>query len=325
MTVEPFPLELADRTCPLCASNGESVVTAEANVDPQRLGPSAFASRKLPEYMHHRLVQCASCDLLYANPAPTANALALAYADAEYDSAEESRFASSTYACLLREVLPTLPLQGGALDIGTGDGAFLAELLASGFEDVVGVEPSRAPVAAASSEVKGLIRTGFFRPEDFEPERFRLVSSFQTLEHVCDPLSLCCGAYQLLCEGGALLVVCHNRRALLNRAMGRRSPIYDVEHLQLFCPRSLRSLLERSGFSDIELRPVLNRYPLRYWMKLFPLPDGFKGKLLALVDRGRLGSVPLSVPVGNLAAIGYKRGGAPVDPTEHAHGKDRAR
>jgi SAM-dependent methyltransferase len=156
------------------------------------------------------------------------------------------------------------------LDIGTGDGAFLAQLVANGFDDVIGVEPSAAPVAAASAGVRSMIRTGAFDPRDFTPEQFGLVTCFQTLEHVPDPLALCRGAYQLLRPGGAFLVVCHNRRGVVNRLLGRRSPIYDVEHLQLFCPRSLRSLLQRSGLSDIRLRPIVNRYPIGYWMKLFP-------------------------------------------------------
>ncbi len=38
----------------------------------------------------------------------------------------------------------------GALDIGTGDGAFLAELLRAGYTDVIGIEPSSAPIEAAA-------------------------------------------------------------------------------------------------------------------------------------------------------------------------------
>jgi SAM-dependent methyltransferase len=129
------------------------------------------------------------------------------------------------------------------MDIGTGDGAFLTELLDAGAREVVGIEPSLAPIAiepslapiaAASPRVRKFIRQGVFNPEDFEPGRFQLISSFQTLEHVPDPLDLCRSAHRLLRRGSALMVVCHDRRAPLNRLLGRRSPIYDIEHLQLF-------------------------------------------------------------------------------------------
>ena len=307
MTIEPDELGLVSRPCPLCGSSDDSVVVAEAKIDPSRLGGFAFASRKTPEYMHHRLVECPSCGLLYANPAPTVSALADAYGDADYSSFEESRCAAATYAALLRRMVGSLPPDAAAIDIGTGDGAFLGELLAAGVDDVVGIEPSSAPIAAASPDVGPRIRKGTFDPDDFQPESFHLVTSFQTLEHVPDPLGVCRGAHRLLRDDGALLVVCHNRRAWLNRLLGRRSPIYDVEHLQLFCPRSLRSLLERSGFTDIVLRPIVNRYPIGYWVKLFPFPGALKAKLAAAMDRSRLGATPVPAPVGNVAAIGYRR------------------
>lgn len=306
MTAEPFDLDLAARPCPGCGSRDDSRVLAEASIDQTRLDRFAFSSRKVPEYMHHRLVECPSCRLLYASPAPGPDALAALYGDADYSSSEESQYASATYASLMKELVGVLPPGSAAMDIGTGDGAFLAELLDAGVQDVVGIEPSAAPIAAASSRVRPLIRMGVFDSSDWETGRFQLVTSFQTLEHVPDPLELCTSAHRLLGEGGALLVVCHNRRAPLNRVLGRRSPIFDIEHLQLFCPASLRSLLERSGYTDIKVRPFTNRYPLRYWLQLLPLPQAVKSKVMAAADRSSLGGLAVSLPVGNLVAVGFK-------------------
>lgn len=305
MTAAPIEFELESRDCPLCGSSSRSVPVAAARVDTGKLDGFAFASRKAPEYMHHRLVLCHACDLLYASPAPTAANLHRAYAAADYDSTEESACASNTYGARLSDLLERLPSTGGALDIGTGDGSFLSVLLAAGVVDVVGVEPSAAPVRAAAAEVRPLITEGPFRREDFEPGRFRLVTSFQTLEHLSEPLAMCRGAYDLLTPGGALYVVTHNRRALPNRVLGRRSPIFDIEHLQLFSPDSLRVLLERAGFTDVEVRPIVNRYPVHYWAKLLPVPARVRSAALAAVGP-RLASAAVSLPVGNMAAVGYK-------------------
>lgn len=277
----------------------------ESRIEPERLDHLAYASRKPPELMHHRLLRCSSCDLVYASPAPRADALAQAYREAGYDSGHESRYASATYARLLSEILPRLPGKGGAVDIGAGDGAFLSRLVAAGFEDVVGIEPSAAPIDAAAPEVRPLLRQDVFSPENFESGSLRLVTALQLLEHVPDPLGLCTGVCDLLHPGGALLVVCHDRTAPANRLMGRRSPIFDIEHLQLFSPRSLRALLERAGFGQVEVRRVVNRYPLRYWLRLAPLPGPLKSRLL-MAARGRLGSRPLSLPAGNITAIGIR-------------------
>lgn len=280
---------------------------AEARVDAAKLDDFAFASRKAPELMHHRLVLCQGCDLLYASPAPTAGTLHQAYEAAAFDSGEEAAYASETYGEALADLLPRLPATGGALDIGTGDGAFLSVLLRAGFDDVAGVEPSAAPVRAAAPEVKALIREGPFRGDDFEAGRFRLVTSFQTLEHLSDPLAMCRDAYDLLADGGALYVISHNRKAPANRVLGRRSPIYDIEHLQLFSPGSLQSLFERAGFEGVTVRPIVNRYPIRYWAKMLPVPSGARSAALKALGPG-LSSKAVPLPAGNMAAIGFKRG-----------------
>jgi SAM-dependent methyltransferase len=299
-----FRFELVARPCPGCGAD-DGRPFAPANVDAQALDSFAFASRKLPEYMHFALVTCARCELLYANPAPSPGTLAALYHDAAFDAAAESRFASETYGRQLPRICAALRERAGALDIGTGDGAFLAQLLARGFSGVVGVEPSAAPVAMAAPDVRPLIRHGLFRAADFAPASFSLVTCFQTIEHVYDPLALCRDARGLLRPGGALFVVCHNRRALLARALGLKSPIYDVEHLQLFSPASVRALLERAGFARVEVRPLVNRYPLNYWARLFPLPAVLKPRALSLLRASGLGALQVAAPVGNLIAVAY--------------------
>ena len=85
----------------------------------------------------------------------------------------------------------------------------------------------------------------------------------------------------MLKPGGALFLIGHNRRAFSAKVLGRKSPIFDIEHLQLFSPVSVRHLLERAGFSRVEVRPVFNRYPLRYRA---PLP--FSSRLQATDPEG---------------------------------------
>jgi SAM-dependent methyltransferase len=300
-----FHFELSSRPCPGCGST-DRVPFAPANIDPNALGSFAFASRKLPEYMHYALVVCRACDLLYANPAPDRRSLEAAYHDAAFDASDESRYAGQTYAGYLPGIIEHFPDRVGALDIGTGDGAFVEQLLDHGFEDVVGVEPSAAPIAAAKPAIRPLLRHGPFRASDFAPRSLRLVTCFQTIEHVYDPLQLCRDTFELLKAGGALFMVCHDRRALLARILGLKSPIFDIEHLQLFSAQAVRALLERAGFSRIEVHTVVNRYPLNYWARLFPLPSKLKPKALELIRWSGVGAIQLAARVGNLAVIGYK-------------------
>jgi len=256
--------------------------------------------------MHHRLIACPICDLLYADPAPTPESLFGNYREAAYDSSEEAVFAAATYARLLPPILPRISPLGAALDIGAGDGAFVEKLLAAGFPEVMGIEPSKAPIAAAKPAIRPLIREGFFSPEELRGASFDLITCFQTLEHFFDPLAVLKGVHSLLNPGGAVLLVCHNRRALPNKLLGTKSPIFDIEHLQLFSFESLRFLLGKAGFVDIGLKKVVNRYPVRYWTKLLPFPPGIKSKLLAGLESSRLGSIAVPMPSVNVSAVGFK-------------------
>ena len=221
MTLEP-------RACPICGTHDGGTEFAKANVNLDQLDPFAFASRKLPEYMHFRLMECQNCDLIYSDPAPQPADLAQLYRDAAFDSGVEAHYASRTYGRFLPAIVRRLPDRATALDIGTGDGGFLQELLDAGFTRVAGIEPSTAPIQAAAPAIRPLIIQDIFRPDSFEPESLSLITCFQTIEHLADPLSFCRNAWQTLKPGGALFLIGHNRRALSAKVLGFKSPIFDI-------------------------------------------------------------------------------------------------
>ena len=299
-------VEWVERCCPLCGPGADACVFAESNIDLSRLNEFAFASRKLPEYMHSRLCECNGCEVLYGNPVLPLDSIAAGYEMAAFDSGEEADYASRTYQRLIERLVPRLPDCDAALDIGAGDGAFLERLVESGFTRVCGVEPSAAPIAAAKPHIRGFIRRGLFDPTAFEPGSFSLITCFQTMEHVWDPLAVCRGAYSLLKKGGALVAVVHNRHAMSARLLGRKSPIFDIEHLQLFSIRSSRRLFELAGLSGVQATPIWNRYPLHYWIKLFPLPPAVKGPAISLFRKTRILQMPIPVRAGNLVVYGFR-------------------
>jgi SAM-dependent methyltransferase len=296
------------RNCPICDSRRDAEPYAERYIDESKLSSFSFASRKLPEYMHHQLLLCRGCDLLFAEPQDEWN-LGEAYEQAAFDSGRESRCAAVTYRRVLGSVLRRLPHRTGVLDIGAGDGAFLKEMVVEGFREHIGLEPSEAPIRASDSSVRGMLQQCMFGPGLFEPGRFSLITCFQTIEHVSDPLGLCQEACRLLRPGGAFAIIAHNRRGAVNRLLGRKSPIFDVEHLQLFSKGSIERLLQASGFSQMKTAGFWNSYPLSYWARLFPLPAPLKRTTLAALQL-TIGGLPLRLPVGNMLCVGFKQ-----DPT----------
>jgi SAM-dependent methyltransferase len=278
----------------------------EATLDEERLTASAFASRKLPEYMHSRMVECNGCGMLYANPVLRQETLAEAYKDASFDSGVESKLAAVTYRTVIEPHLASLPSRNSALDIGAGDGAFVEELLALGFQNVVGVEPSEAPIAAAKPAVRGNLKCGIFAADQFAANSLDLITCFQVIEHVWDPVKIAADAHALLKPGGLFMIVAHDRRAFSARVMGTRSPIFDIEHLQLFDRPTGAALMRTAGFESITVTSVRNRYPINYWIRLFPFPRSVKAAVSWVGRASGLGNHLLSLPAGNMAIVGRK-------------------
>jgi SAM-dependent methyltransferase len=251
--------------------------------------------------MSHRLVMCPACDLVYVEEPPADDELARAYHTADYDSADEANDAASAYISAIRPVLGKLSRKDAALEIGTGTGIFLEHLSRAGFTTLVGVEPSAAAVAAAPPDRRAWITTGMF-----DEAAFDLICCFMTMEHVHDPDAIARSALRLLRPAGAFVTVTHDYRSLVNRLLGKRSPIIDIEHMQLFSKRSIRNLLERTGYSGITVDAFVNTYSLRYWLRLTPLPRGVKDAAARLTAATGMDRLKLGFNVGNMIAAGFK-------------------
>ena len=297
------------RACPVCGNTDTTHEMFAEHIDPARLGALSYASRKEPEYMRLTMVVCPSCDLLYAPRVPPPEFLAHAYAEAGYDTDAEARHAADSYADALRGRLDTLPDRASALEIGAGNGAFLERLRALGFSELVGIEPSREAARSAPADLRPSIRIECFDPGSLPAAHFTLVIVNQTIEHVPAPLELLSAAHGLLKPGGLLMLVSHNYRHWLMRLLGARSPIIDIEHLQIFSPASLAASLGRAGFQNVDIRPFANEYPLHYWTRLLPLPQGLKGPLHGWLRRSEaVGGLMLRASVGNMVAWAHASG-----------------
>lgn len=295
------------RSCPACGTGHESAALFFANnIDPAKLSSFSFASRKVPEFMGHRLVQCPTCDLVYANQPPSKDELSHAYHAADYDSSEEANDAAAAYMQAMQPTLHRMEHKQSALEIGTGTGVLLEHLSNVGFTKLVGVEPSAAAIAAAPKHRQLWIRQGMFNENDFEPASFDLICCFMTMEHVRDPKVIASAAFRLLRPGGAFVTVTHNYHSIVNRLLGKRSPIIDIEHMQLFSDRSIRHLFDTVGFARIEVEGFANRYSMIYWTRLSPLPGGVKAIALRLLDSFGWSRAKLSVNVGNSMTVGIK-------------------
>lgn len=295
----------SSRRCPVCGGPGRLVM--QRSFDPSRVDANTFASRKRPELMHWSMALCVPCDLLFAIDPPGFDQLRAAYEVADFDAGRESIAAARTYEGIVRRMLlrPTgwPPDRLRILDVGCGDGAFLAAMSDSGASRVVGIEISEEPVRRARPDMQAIIEKCMI--EDYGGTGFTLATTFQVLEHFSEPLDVLKRLHTALDPGGFVMGVVHDRRAITNRLLGRRSPIWDVEHLQLFSKRSMRALLAAAGFRSIALRHITNTYPAAYWLRLAPAPRRMRPAMERLAQPGgRELTIPLRV--GNLAFVAQR-------------------
>ncbi len=289
------------RQCPVCGGIGRLKFAQE--LDESKLTNKSFSSRKRPEFMHYDYFECVSCKSLFVAERPELSQLANNYSEAEFVSKEDSVFAAKTYIRELRKI--GLASHDSLLDIGCSDGAFLEEVLAFGCTVVAGIEPSLKAIENACQSVENLIIRGTFEEAQVEG-KFDLITCFQTIEHLRDIGGLFERVYHLLNPGGRLVMVCHNRNSLVNKLLGRRSPIFDIEHLQILTRMGARVLFEKRGFDDVSVKSISNRYPISYWLSLSPINKSMKDFIERRRIR-RLLSWAISLRVGNLLVVGTKR------------------
>lgn len=295
------------RDCPVCKTSfSQARLVVEENIDPSKLSGLSFASRKEPEFMCHRLVQCPECGLVYADKPPDEATLANSYHTADYDSSEEADDAAHSYIEAMAPTLRLLSRRGKTLEIGTGTGVFLDCLAKEGFVHVEGVEPSSKAIAAAPVHRRDWIREGMFREHDYAPESLDLICCFMTMEHVRDPLAVAEAAFRLLRPGGAFVTVTHDYNGWLNRLLGKHSPIIDLEHMQLFSSQSICYLFNKVGYVNVSTTAFANRYSFRYWLKLCPFPRFLKRAIFLFFRMIRVADRKLKFNVGNSFSAGFK-------------------
>ena len=103
-----------------------------------------------------------------------------------------------------------------------------------------------------------------------------------------------------------IALITHDYTAPINRLLRSRSPIIDIEHLQLFCPTSLRHLVTAAGYDLLGLASIRNVYPLSYWMSLLPLPTPVKRVMLGAAAAAHVAEADVGIDVGNLLTVGQK-------------------
>jgi len=138
-------------------------------------------------------------------------------------------------------------MRGKLLDVGCGDGRFLAKMRDLGWE-VTGVEPDGLAVEVARERFGLDVHRGTLEDIRFPERTFDVVTMNHVIEHVPDPVGTLEECLRVLKPGGRLVVTTPNVESLGHRLFGKRWFHLDPpRHLYLFSARSLLMCAERAG------------------------------------------------------------------------------
>jgi len=245
------------------------------------LSAHEFSARRKRGIEHYRIVRCHACGLVRSDPVLSDEDLAALYRDSHFLYPKESGYAARTYASLVTRFWGLFPRPGQIrlLEIGCGNGSFLEEMKRRHLHNVIGVEPSVQAVENSPGTVKPAIINDVFRPGLFHPETFDMVCAFHVLDHLSKPVEFIQECFRVVDKKGIMILVCHNVDAWVNKVLGEYSPVFDIEHIFLFNPATLRNWVASCGFVSREAGKVMNTYPLSYWFRYAPVVNRFVERL----------------------------------------------
>lgn len=170
---------------------------------------------------------------------------------------------------------------GTLLDVGCSTGGFLNELRQASGWQVAGVEVNAQAVAYARQVLGLTVHHGDLITLDLSPQTYNVVTMWDVIEHVPDPLDTLQVIARLLKPGGVLLLSTPNARAWQARLWGKCWCGWDVpRHLNVFTLSTLNQLLTRASFriTNRLYFPAERFYLVESWQRRLEsgLPDALQ-------------------------------------------------
>ena len=135
-----------------------------------------------------------------------------------------------------------------ALDVGCSSGGLIRALQSLGVE-AQGVEPMPKPAQTARG-YGFTVYQGYLAELALPANAYNLITLFEVIEHLRNPLDLLSECHRLLETGGILVIRTGNTDSWTVKFMKEKWDYFSpwVGHISFFNPESMRLLAERTGF-----------------------------------------------------------------------------
>jgi 2-polyprenyl-3-methyl-5-hydroxy-6-metoxy-1,4-benzoquinol methylase len=216
--------------------------------------PACFAID--PQGFH--LCRCPGCRLEFVNPRPIFDELrSIVYNEEYFPPSPTMRELDPSHQYQFDRQLNTLQKfskpKGRLLDVGCGEGSFLAYAQKEGW-DVTGTD---IRLSREAQELSCKLCEGRLGQIDLEPKSFDVIRFNHVLEHTQNPLAELECSRQLIAENGLIYISVPNLAGISARIKSFQSRLHlkshrwrhyaAIHHLWYFTPASLKALVEKAG------------------------------------------------------------------------------
>ncbi|HEV2787340.1 MAG TPA: class I SAM-dependent methyltransferase [Solirubrobacteraceae bacterium] len=223
------------------------------------------------------IVRCPACGHRQTDPMPADALLERGYADAASEDyvAEEAGQRETARRALARiesHLTPVpIPNNGGPrhrtlLDLGCWVGFLLSEAQERGWS-VIGVEPSEFASAYARERLGLDVRTGDLFTTALPLRHFDAVVLGDVIEHLPHPGEALDRMAELLRPGGIAWMALPDAGSVVARGLRGRWWSVIPTHVQFFTRGSLRTLLERHGWTVLDIGSSPKAFSVRYYLE----------------------------------------------------------
>lgn len=252
-------------------------------------------------------LRCISCGLLYCPQYFSAEQLESLYQNMPDNTAavdlSSLRKTQYGYFQALRPYLEKL--QGDYFEMGPDIGLFTECVLKTHtFNKVWLAEPNQIVWPQLTHLLEGQSAHLFsdLMAEDPIPDAvLGAAVMIHVLDHVLDPVKILSHLHRKMQDNGVLVIVTHDESSLLASILKHKWPAYCLQHPQLYQPKSITQLLQKSGFKVLDIQKTYNHFPLGYLLNHLVWALGIKRKLFPDWT-----TLQLPLKLGNIITIATK-------------------
>ncbi len=226
-------------------------------------------------------VRCAACEVIYISPRPNADQVlglytdthAVMYADAQFMFEDFSRME----AARTLSKIATLRKSGCLLELGAGGGSFLSQARSFGYEPFA-IELNPIEAKWIGEKLGFPCESQPLGAQSFGGKRFDIIYHRDVLSHLSDPIGALADMNRALKKNGLLVFETGNIGEVNPKYLKYFSQFSYPDHLFFFGEKSLRMLLEQTGFQCLDVRREGILLPLLLQKALWSVKDSLKDK-----------------------------------------------